>query len=206
VTIVNLIVLRLQAIHDACAAVATDITTAATDDEDPMEIARRVAAAQAAVREDFARLRAEEEANSTSRRRPSRMRSSASGHSIGISSDATSLRSSRVGTPDLVDAPQDDDKPIKKRFDEDMIALDVMQSLKHDSMEAFKDAFLAYDEPLAMDQFVECIMPYLPAHLHATQEMELKLVTSLCEFFSAVDINGDGTMVRCFLIVSVSSI
>ena len=115
------------------------------------------------------------------------MRSSSSLSFTGASSGVGSSRTSRAGTPDHTKAGTGNGRTGGNQFDE---VIDVMQALRHDRMDAFKDAFLAYDEPLEMDKFVECVMPFMPAHLSATPADEMRLVTSLCEFFSAVDING----------------
>jgi len=72
------------------------------------------------------------------------------------------------------------------------IHFDVMAALDGDRMEEFKDTFLSTADALTPLQFVQVIRPFLPAQLPGITE--LQLIAKLCEFFSDVDVNGDGTM------------
>ncbi len=102
----------------------------------------------------------------------------------------SSLPSDAAGTATAVAGPAVE--PSDMAPPPDRIHFDVMAALDGDRMEEFKDTFLSTADALTPLQFVKAIRPFMPAQLPGITEVQL--IAKLCEFFSDVDVNGDGTM------------
>lgn len=67
---------------------------------------------------------------------------------------------------------------------------DVLSLLDHTRMAGIKKDFQRLGNALTLTEFVAVMKSYLPFDTYG----ELAMTTSLCQFFSDVDVNGDGTM------------
>jgi WD40 repeat protein len=79
----------------------------------------------------------------------------------------------------------------KFRTDEEIVTK-MMMEMGSEQLKLVKRDFLENEDGLGMTQFVEVMMRYQP--VKESQQGELETVAKLCEFFSQVDINGDGSM------------